>query len=118
MTITLRLKIPKKAGEPVFKKEIIDIEKVYFKDDFYTVKFEKTDQIIWLFRKNWRFGLYFDLTRNCSTEELPSILGNCYKYLEYYDIYSILRIKITTKKLWMTAGFHSFSYWIANLTRL
>jgi len=83
----VRLKDSKKAGMPIFKNEIIDIVSVVFKDDLTSIDFKESDKIIWLFRNNWRFGLYFDFSKKINPLTLQNELARCYKDLEYYNLY-------------------------------
>ncbi|MCK5743562.1 MAG: hypothetical protein KAH30_02385 [Caldisericia bacterium] len=76
-----------KYGTIVMKEDIFDIAKLEFKDSIYEVNIEDGDRIIYLFRENWKFGLYFDFTKKLKLEKLKEELGYYYKRLFYYDTY-------------------------------
>jgi len=90
--LALRVRIigPKESGHVVFQNEINDIESVTFEDDIAFFDFENGDEIVYLFRSRWSFGLYFNLTK---TDELATVereLGYFHKILDYYEVYNFL----------------------------
>jgi hypothetical protein len=79
-----------KYGTIVMRKDIFDIAKLEFKDSIYEISIEDGDKIIYLFRENWKFGLFFDFTKKLKAEELKEELAECHKKLLYFDIYSFI----------------------------
>src|SRR3972149_6602938 len=61
-------KIDFNKGTFVKKEDIFDIEKLEFHDAIYEIKIEPNDKIIFIFRIDWKFGLYFDFTRKLNLE--------------------------------------------------
>lgn len=85
--------IPKtslKKYQLVYKKDYTDITGVFFKDDFIDLNPKEDDRIIWLFRIDWLFGLYFNLTKKVDTKNILNELGFCYKRLHYYSEYNFI----------------------------
>lgn len=79
-----------KKLQPVFKGDFSDITKISFKDDVIDLNPSKEDQVIWIFRHNWIFGLYFDFSKQLDTETTLQTLGMFYKKTLYFDMYSFL----------------------------
>jgi hypothetical protein len=75
-----------KAGEPVSESDILDISRI----NFLGIQIRPTDQLIFCFKRGWKFGLYFDLRRNLDLEELKIELGERYKLLSYKELYELL----------------------------
>jgi len=88
--LKIRSKIDVKKGDPVLVEDIVDIEELKFSDSVQDIAIEEGDQIIWFFRVGLKFGLYFDLTRTLKPETLPKNLGQYYRFLLYYNLYSFL----------------------------
>lgn len=83
----------KKSIEPhrfVFKKDIADIISVFFKDKIADLNPENGDRIIWLFRQNWNFGLFFDFTGKLKAESVLKEMGGYYRKLCYLTEYLFL----------------------------
>lgn len=53
-----------KQGEPVFKTDISQMVTLTFPE----IQIQPKDQLIFIFREDWRFGLYFDFTQNLDLE--------------------------------------------------
>lgn len=88
--VQVRLKKSKKALEVVFQEDIIDIEGIEFADAVFNLPIQNGDKFIWLFRSNWKFGLFFDFSGRLDTQKLPGELALCYKRLKYLDLYRFL----------------------------
>jgi len=85
--------IVKKSIEPhrcVFKKDVADIISVFFKDAIANLNPEDGDRIIWLFRQNWNFGLFFDFSGKLNTEAVLKEMGLYYRKLSYLSEYLFL----------------------------
>ena len=67
----------------VFKKDIVDIISVFFRDIKNNLNPQDGDRIIWLFRENWHFGLFFDLSGKLKSEEILREMGVSYRKLAY-----------------------------------
>ena len=89
-SLSIRSKRDIQSGNFVFESDIADIESVSFDMGDYSFDYQKGDKIIWLFRLNWKFGLYFDLTKDSSKENIYLEMGTAYKLLKYYDLYTFL----------------------------
>ena len=99
MKFIIRAKKPVKAFQLVYQNDIIDIIGVKFSDAIFNLDIENGDKFIWLFRVNWKFGLYFDFSGRLDISKLPSELAECYRHLEYLDIYSFLESEKQVKEL-------------------
>lgn len=89
LQLQIRAKTDIKAG-PVHTNQILDIEEVYFKDDIEAIDIRDSDSIIWLFRYEWLFGLYFDMTGSLEVKTLWKTLGKQYRKLTFATVYSTL----------------------------
>lgn len=78
-------KRPIGAGQPVFAADIADVTGVRFP----AVDFEATDGVLYLFRKNWRFGLYYDfrLDGTLDVDEMSRHIGAIYRNLAFRHLY-------------------------------
>jgi hypothetical protein len=74
----------------VFRKDVVDITSVFFRDMVIDLNPEDGDRLIWLFRQNWTFGLFFDLTGNLKSESILEEMGICYRRLAYLSEYLFL----------------------------
>jgi hypothetical protein len=85
--------IVKKSIEPhrfVFKKDVADIISVFFKDAIADLNPGDGDRIIWLFRQNWNFGLFFDFSGKLNTDAVLKEMGFYYRKLSYLSEYLFL----------------------------
>lgn len=85
--------IPKTPIEPyraVFKNNVADIVEVSFQDSRINLNPEDGDRIVWLFRENWHFGLFFDLTGNLNAQSTLKEMGFYYRRLTYLNQYLFL----------------------------
>lgn len=74
------------AGMPVFENDLIDTGAMRFP----CVELDETDQVIVFFRVGWRYGLYFDLTRELDVPLMEKTLGRLSRTLNFYDKYAAL----------------------------
>ncbi|MBD2075549.1 hypothetical protein H6F86_16920 [Phormidium sp. FACHB-592] len=79
-----------KAHHAVFKKDIVDITSVFFKDVVIDLNPQDGDRVIWLFRQNWTFGLFFDLSGTLKSESVLEEMGVYYRKLAYLSEYLFL----------------------------
>lgn len=86
ITIQVRLKAACEAGQPVMSNQLTDILSL----EFPAVDFDPTDQIIFVFREGFRFGLYFDLTRQLDVREMGLSLGAVMRQVKHSEAYSAL----------------------------
>lgn len=84
------LKKAVKQYTAVFKNNVADIISVFFKDDLIDLNPKKGDRIIWLFRQNWNFGLFFDLSGSLDPDDILKELGFYYRRLSYLSEYLFL----------------------------
>ena len=90
--VTLRVK-SKMDIEPyriVFENQILDITEVRFKDAIFDLNLKDGDKIVWLFRIDWGFGLYFDFSGQMKVDYLWQELGLCYRKLKFNSMYLFL----------------------------
>lgn len=78
------------CGDVVFEDDVFEINEVTFEYENEKVIIEKGDQVIWLFRSNWRFGLYLDLTKERPFEEISIDMGKAFSLLKFHDLYLFL----------------------------
>jgi len=71
------------AGAGVTKNDISDMRRVVFPG----VSFDPTDQVLYCFKADWRFSLFFDLTRNLDVEKMALDLGQMRRALWYRAVY-------------------------------
>jgi len=90
MSVNVLLKRPVEQYSAVFRRDIADITSVVFKDDLANLTPIDGDKFIWLFRENWTFGLYFDLSRKLQQKTLMDELGYYYRYILYIADYLFL----------------------------
>jgi len=88
-----------RAFQLVRQDDILDIVGVEFSDAVFNLDIEDGDKFIWLFRINWKFGLYFDFSQKLDVSKLPWELADCYRRLQYLDIYSFLENETRFKEL-------------------
>ena len=95
-----------KAGEPVSQKDIADIAELRFPG----ISVDKTDAIIFCFKKGWKFGLFFDLSpidheSTLDVDRLSHDLGSYYRYLSFQELYSILENKAIFQRMFADGWF-------------
>jgi hypothetical protein len=84
-----------KAGEVLFTKDISEISNVAFPD----IKINPDDQIIYLTRKGWRFGIYFNLTRKISTDKIGEDIAELHTKLIFEDLLKKILNELIQKEL-------------------
>ena len=80
--------------EKVGKKDIHDIKKLRFPE----ININENDSIIYLCRKGWKFGLYFDFTKQINIGNLEDELGKLIDELIYQRILESTRNEIINNK--------------------
>lgn len=88
--IMLRAKRAIKKGSFVFDNDLVDIEGISFDLDDFSFDYQKGDKVIWLFRLNWKFGLYFNLTKESTKDQIYQEMGIAYKILKYYNLITFM----------------------------
>ncbi|MBD2042596.1 hypothetical protein [Microcoleus sp. FACHB-672] len=94
--------IPKTPVEPyraVFKNNLADIVGVFFQDIVIDLNPEDGDRIVWLFRENWNFDLFFDLSGNLNGQLALKEMGCYYRRLAYLSQYLFLEKSSNFKKM-------------------
>lgn len=71
-----------KKGEPVYAKDITEIAEVRFPD----ISINPDDRIIFLTRNGWRFGIFFDFTKEINIDTLASDIAKLQKSLVLDDV--------------------------------
>lgn len=102
-----------KKGTVIFKNEILDMTEIVFKDGVINLDIQDSNKIIWLFRLNWRFGLYFDFTGNLLKNTIGQELASYYRYLSYINIYEEIE-KETNDEIIFKNGWFPFIQLIIN----
>ncbi|WP_211226291.1 hypothetical protein [Solimonas flava] len=105
MAMQMRVTRDMAAGSVVFESDIADVIGM----SFPLVKIEKSDQVVCIFRQDWRFGMYFDFNpkRDLSLEEMSKTLGALYRELRYRHLYEALANKGVVERL-TAAGWFPF----------
>ena len=88
--MTVISKTPIEPYRVMFKKNLADIIGVSFQDILINLNPEDGDRIVWLFRKNWNFGLFFDLSGNLKSQSTLNEMGLHYRRLAYLSEYLFL----------------------------
>mgnify|MGYP001617771331 CR=1 FL=1 len=73
-------------GEIITDRDIADIRRLRFPN----VKIVKTDKVIYCFKKRWRFGLFFDLSRELDVDAMSLALGTLCRSLSFPYVYGDL----------------------------
>jgi hypothetical protein len=74
------------AGSPVFERDIADVMGM----NFPLVDIKPGDRVLYLFRQDWRFGLFFDFQGLDAVEDLSRVLGTLYRGLKYRHLYDVV----------------------------
>lgn len=93
------------AGQPVFSGDIADVVGMRFP----AVDLQPSDGVMFLFRCNWRFGLYYDLRLDGSLnpDELATNLAAIYRNLSFRHLYDTVGDSSAMKSL-VAAGWFPF----------
>lgn len=81
-------KRPIAAWSPVYSEDLADVTHMAFPD----VVINKEDQVICLFRVDWRFAMLCDFNpdKDLSVEEMNRELGKLYRILRYRHLYDVI----------------------------
>lgn len=82
-----------KVGEPIYPKDIDDMVEVSFPG----ISIKSDDKVVFLKRSGWRFGIYFDFTKQINIETLGVDLANIHKTLILEDNLKNVLAEIQTK---------------------
>lgn len=77
-------------GEVVMLGDFADLDNVSFHDATINLNPQQGDQIVWLFRHNWHFGLYFDFSRQTEPSDILGEMGHQFKRILYLDMFNFL----------------------------
>ena len=88
LMMNIRPKVAIQRGRAVFQDQILDIEEVRFRDAVFEADIRDGDKIVWLFRVDWSFGLYFDFSGQSTIPELWKTLGQCYGAMQFHAVYA------------------------------
>lgn len=91
------------AGQPVSLNDIADVLSV----SFPAIAFEPDDQVVYLFREAWRFGLFFDFNpgRKLDVKSIESSLGAVHRKLQYHHLYTAINDKNIVENLFKSGWF-------------
>ena len=98
-TLGMKAKKDLKHGQVVFWDDIADITDVEFIDSFSEIPINDYDQIIWMFRHNLKFYLYFDLSKINTVEYNKKNMGFHYKKVIFADLYNFTSSQDNFQKL-------------------
>lgn len=73
---------PVETGSPVFKSDIEDLTKIEFPD----IEIKQSDAVVYTTRIGWKYGLFFDFTRNLNIDEFRNDIGRITKKLMFEDL--------------------------------
>lgn len=93
----------KQSGCAIFENEIDDIASIKFADSFNDVSPQDNEQVIWVFRHNFNFGLYYDFRPNIKAIDTMKGMKDIYSYVYFLEFYKNLSNKKLTsliKKGW------------------
>ncbi len=96
-----------KGGDLVRLSDIADISSIHFTN----IEICDTDNIVFCFKKGWKFGLYFDFSRHnedcisSSIDDLYNELGYYYKYLSFQEEYSVLQNETISEQMFYDGWF-------------
>jgi hypothetical protein len=99
LSINIKASRDLKKGEVVRFGDFADLDNISFHDATIDLNPQLGDQIIWLFRYNWHFGLYFDFSRQSKPNDILSDMGHQYKRILYLDMFNFLSEEKYFKKL-------------------
>lgn len=91
------------CGMAVFQRDIVDMRGMRFP----CVDIETSDQVIVLFREQWRYALYFDFNpgRALDVDDLGRTLGTLYRSLAFRNHYDLMRDVDSRRKLIISGWF-------------
>jgi hypothetical protein len=93
------------AGTVIFEGDIADVTGL----DFPCVDIGRNDKLLYLFRQDWHFALFFDFNpdNNLSRDETARTLGTLYRRLKYRHFYDALANETIFDRL-IEAGWFPF----------
>ena len=105
VNLAVLIKRAVQAGAVVFESDIADVTEMRFP----CVDIRPTDRMLYLFREDWRFALFFDFNPDgeLSLDEAARALGTLYRQLKYRHLYDVLADEVTFGRL-MQAGWFPF----------
>lgn len=89
ISIRVQSKRDFKKGEVVSVRDISDIQELKFEG----IEIQRTDRIMFCIKVGWKFGLYFDFTKNIDEGTLAKELGRNFRYLLFNNEYAIIANK-------------------------
>lgn len=125
--VNVLLNKKKQSGCAIFESEIDDIASIRFADSFNDVSPQDNEQVIWVFRHNFNFGLYYDFRPNIKVIDTMKGMKDIYSYVHFLDFYqniSARKLKSLVKKGWFpfialsTAQYNYISKNIAYLPKI
>lgn len=86
-------------GHAIFQHQVADYISLSFKDHFNDVNPLSGDKVIWIFRVDWVFGLYYDFTGTLEPLNFAQEACNLYKKVAYIDYFRILSDEVILDKM-------------------
>ncbi|WP_206615528.1 hypothetical protein [Solirhodobacter olei] len=104
-TLKAMPKRPMIVGAPIFESDIADVTAM----EFPCVTIGRQDRIVFLFRQDWRFALFFDFNRdgNLDLPRASRDLAKLYRSLKYRHLYDTLADQAVFGRL-RSAGWFPF----------
>lgn len=88
-----------KEGNAIFQHQVADYISLSFKDHFNDVNPLSGDKVIWIFRVDWVFGLYYDFTGTLEPLNFSQEACSLYKKVAYLDYFRILSDEVILDKM-------------------
>jgi hypothetical protein len=108
------------AIECMIKRDVEKIERLTQNDiaDIRRIKFpnitiDNTDKVVYCFKVHWKFGLFFDFTRELDIEAMALALGSLYRFLTFQYVYDVVSTEIQFSEM-MKDGWFPFIEIIGN----
>lgn len=90
----IKINRPVEKGEPVYAKDITEIAELRFPD----ITINREDKVIFLTRSGWRFGIFFDFTKQIDADKLAKDLAVLQKELVLEDVLKSALAEIESKQ--------------------
>ncbi len=102
-------------GEKITNEDIADIRRL----KFLNIEIVETDKVIFCFKADWKFGLFFDLDRakRLDIDKMLLTLGSLYRYLSFQYVYKFLESQAQFEEM-MKDGWFPFIEIISNEYKL
>lgn len=99
------------AGSLLYESDIADVIELRFP----AINIGPQDKVLYLFRQDWRFGLFFDFNPagDLSIDEFAKGLGTLYRRLKFRHLYDMLDDNAVFAQL-MSAGWFPFAEIVGN----